>query len=44
MELDGLAIGESVFLGEKGSAESGFAVITELLVGKSSEDGCFSNP
>jgi hypothetical protein len=39
MELDGLAIGEGVLLGEEGGPEGGLAVVAELLIGKASEDG-----
>ncbi len=39
MELDETVVGESVFLGEEGCAESGLAVVVEFLIGEACEDG-----
>lgn len=43
MELDGLAIGKSVFFSEKGSTEGRLAVVAKLLIGEASEDGCLAH-
>jgi hypothetical protein len=39
VKLYGLPVGESMLFSQKGSPESGFAVVVELLVGEPGEDG-----